>query len=232
MVLHGIGTITYYEPRTKKFATLGHGIVDSDTNSLIKIASGELVTTYINSIVKGEKGKIGEIKGSIVNSKAIGVLSSNTEFGVYGELKNMSALNVDTSNEMEVAFRNEIKLGPAKMILNIEDNIRKEYDIEITRIYRNNNSDNKSMLIRVTDEELLELTGGIIQGMSGAPIVQNGKFVGAVTHVLVNNPAERICSFWRLNDKTVERNKIKLNYVILFFSFIDFKVTLWYYFHI
>ena len=159
----GIGTISYYEPQTKKFAALGHGIVDIDTEDLIAISSGELVTSKVSSIVKGEEGVPGEIKGSIGNSKTIGNVGMNTEFGIYGNLTNISELNIDNNNELEVAKRREIQTGKAKILLNLENEIRKEYEIEITKIYKNNNSDNKSMLIKVTDEELLELTGGIVQ---------------------------------------------------------------------
>jgi stage IV sporulation protein B len=120
----------------------------------------------------------------------------------------MTALNINQNNELEVALRDEIKEGKAKIILNIENNVRKEYDIEIMKTYKANNSNNKSMLIKVTDEKLLELTGGIIQGMSGAPIIQNGKFVGAVTHVLVNDPTKRICRIRRSNDKAIKRSTI------------------------
>lgn len=112
----------------------------------------------------------------------------NSEFGIYGNISDISQLNINSNNELEVANRNEIKTGEAKILLDLENGMRKEYSIEITKIYKNNNSNNKSMLIKVTDEELLELTGGIIQGMSGAPIIQNNKFIGAVTHVLVNDP--------------------------------------------
>lgn len=159
--------------KQKDLQHFGHGIVDTDTNNLIKIAKGGLVTSSVMSIVKGEKGKIGEIKSNIVNSKEIGELSSNTEFGIYGEIENINALNINTNDEIEVAFRDEIELGPAKIMLNLENNVRKEYDIEIVKIFRNNNINNKSMLIKVTDKELLDLTGGIIQGMSGTPIIQN-----------------------------------------------------------
>lgn len=159
----GIGTITYYEPQTKKFAALGHGIIDIDTEDLISISSGELVTSKISSIVKGEEGVPGEIKGSILNSKTIGNVGMNTEFGIYGNLTNTSELNIDIKNEIEVATRDEIKTGKAKILLNLENELRKEYEIEITKIYKNNNSNNKSMLIKVTDEKLLELTGGIVQ---------------------------------------------------------------------
>lgn len=173
----GIGTATYYEPATGKFAALGHGIVDMDTENLISIESGELVTTTVVDIQKGAEGTPGQIKGTITNGETIGEVYTNTEFGLYGNITNISKLNINQSNAIPVATRNEIEEGSAKTILTLENGIRKEYDIEITKIYKNNNSDNKSMVIKVTDEELLELTGGIIQGMSGAPIVQKGKFV-------------------------------------------------------
>lgn len=173
----GIGTATYYEPSTGKFAALGHGIVDMDTENLISIESGELVTTTVVDIQKGAEGTPGQIKGTITNGETIGEVYTNTEFGLYGNITNISKLNINQSNAIPVATRNEIEEGSAKTILTLENGTRKEYDIEITKIYKNNNSDNKSMIIKVTDEELLELTGGIIQGMSGAPIVQNGKFV-------------------------------------------------------
>lgn len=137
----------------------------------------------------------GQIKGTISSGTTIGNIYSNTEFGIYGDLTSTSKLNISEENLMKVAKRDEIVTGPAKVILTLQDGIRKEYNIEITKIYRNNNSDNKSMLIKVTDEKLLELTGGIIQGMSGAPIVQNGKFAGAITHVFVNNPKEGYAVF-------------------------------------
>jgi len=202
----GVGTITYYEPSTKSFAALGHGIVDSDTSKLISIASGELVTTSISSIVKGKENEPGEIRGTIKNQEAIGEISSNTEFGIYGKLNNISLLN-SNQTEYEVATRDEIKVGEAKIILTLEDGIRKEYDMEVEKIYRNNNSDNKSMLIKVVDEELLNLTGGIIQGMSGAPIVQNGKFIGAVTHVLVSDPTTGYAIFGDLMIKEMREVK-------------------------
>ena len=159
----GIGTITYYEPSNKNFAALGHGIIDIDTEKLIKISNGEVVTTRISSIVKGKEGVPGEIRGSIVNSKTIGTVGQNTEFGIYGKIANTAQFNTSDLKELQVAKRDEIKQGKAKILLAIEGGERKEYDIEITKIYKNNNSNNKSMLIKVTDEELLDLTGGIIQ---------------------------------------------------------------------
>ena len=195
MLQHGVGTITFYEPETKEFAALGHGILDVDTNKLINIGKGELVTSKILSITKGENGKPGEIKGSIENGTSIGEINKNTFFGIYGKINNSNALNIDTSKIYEVANRNEIKTGEATILCSLDNNGPQEYKININKIYYNNNSNNKSMLINVTDEKLIEKTGGIIQGMSGSPIIQNGKFIGAVTHVLVNNSTEGYAVF-------------------------------------
>ena len=185
----GVGTMTFYEPSSNSFAVLGHGITDSDTDSLINIDSGELVTSRIISVKKGEIDNPGEIKGTIVNQQTIGSVTKNTQFGVYGILNNFSELNIDTSKKVKVALRDEIKEGDAKILCALDNsNITKEYDIKIEKIYKDNEYNNKSMLIRVTDKELLNKTGGIIRGLSGAPIIQNEKFVGAITNVLVSNP--------------------------------------------
>lgn len=184
----GVGTITYYEPESGKFAALGHGIVDVDTDKLIDIESGEVVTSSIVAIKKGEQGIPGEIKGTIMNQTNIGEVTKNTDFGIYGNLTNTASLNINSQKVIDVALRSEIKTGNAKVLCTLENGVTKEYDIEIKKIYANNNSDNKSMLIKVTDEDLLNQTGGIIRGLSGAPIIQNGKFCGAVTHVLVSDP--------------------------------------------
>lgn len=183
----GVGTITFYEPSTGSFASLGHGINDVDTYELIDIANGELVSAQILDIVKGQNGIPGEIRGSIENSITIGNISKNTEFGVYGTISNTNALNIDSSNEMEVADRSEITTGKAEILCELENGKTERYEIEIQKVFKDNNYDNKSMLIKITDKELIEKTGGIIQGMSGAPIIQNNKFIGAVTHVLVND---------------------------------------------
>ena len=184
----GIGTISFYEPNSKSFAALGHGITDSDTDKLIEIDSGEVVTSKIVSIRKSETGDAGEIKGSISGQTTIGEVCKNTEFGIFGTLNNLSKLNIDNTNKINVALRNEIKLGNAKLRCTLENGITKDYNIEIEKIFVNNNQNNKSMQIKITDEELLEKTGGIIRGLSGAPIIQNNKFVGAITNVLVNDP--------------------------------------------
>lgn len=183
----GVGTLTFYEPSTGNFASLGHGINDVDTYELINISNGELVTTDILDIVKGENGIPGEIRGSIENGTTLGNISKNTSWGVYGNITNVGKLNLNKSKEMEVANRSEIKTGKAEIMCELENGKIENYEIEIQKIFTENNQNNKSMLIKVTDKELIEKTGGIIQGMSGAPIIQNGKFIGAVTHVLVND---------------------------------------------
>lgn len=184
----GVGTMTFYEPSSGMFAALGHGITDIDTSDLIQIANGELVTTNILSIVKGEKGAPGEIRGTIENGVSFGNIYKNTKYGVYGNVLNKSRLELNSAEEIEVALRNEIKTGKAQILCELQDGKIERYEIEIQKLFINNNEDNKSMVIKVTDKRLIEKTGGIIQGMSGAPIIQNGKFVGAVTHVLVNDP--------------------------------------------
>ena len=191
----GIGTATYYNPSNGKIATLGHGIVDVDTDSLITVESGSITNARISKLKKGIEGEPGEIKGSLIEDEVIGSININTQFGIYGNVYYTSLLDLNNTEEMEVALIEEIKKGPAKIILALEDGIRKEYDIEIKKIYKNNTEDNKSMLIEITDDELIEKTGGIIQGMSGAPIVQNGKFIGAITHVLINNPKQGYALF-------------------------------------
>ena len=201
----GVGTVTFYEPSTKTFGALGHGITDIDTNDLINISSGEFITTRILNITKGESGYPGKIQGTIENQKNIGNISKNSKFGIYGKVDDLSSLNIDTSKEMEVALRDEIKTGKATILCSLDNKKPKEYEIEIQNIYKENNYDNKSMKIKVTDERLLEKTGGIIQGMSGSPIIQNGKFIGAVTHVLVNSPQEGYAVF---GDIMLKQSKI------------------------
>ncbi len=186
----GVGTVTFYEPETKSFGALGHGITDIDTQQLINIASGEFVTTRILDIEKGEAGIPGRIQGTVENQENIGTIYKNTKFGIYGIVDNLSSLNIDSSKEMELALRDEIQTGKATILCSLDNRNVQEYEIEIEKIFKENNYDNKSMKIKITDPSLIEKTGGIIQGMSGSPIIQNGKFVGAVTHVLVNDPTQ------------------------------------------
>ncbi len=191
----GVGTVTFYEPNTGEFAALGHGILDIDTEQLINISSGEFVTTDILEIDKGEKGNPGRIQGTLENQKSIGKITKNTNFGIYGKVEDLSSLQLNKSSQMDVALRSEISLGKAEILASLENGKIEKYEIEIEKIFKENNYDNKSMKIKVTDNRLIEKTGGIIQGMSGCPIIQNGKFIGAVTHVLVNQPLEGYAVF-------------------------------------
>ena len=159
----GVGTVTFYEPTSKNFGALGHGITDIDTEKLIDIASGKFVTTKILNVIKGESGTPGRIQGTVDNQKNIGVIYKNTKFGIYGKVDNISSLNIDTSKEMELALRDEIKTGKATIMCSLENGKINEYEIEIEKVFKDNNYDNKSMLIKVTDNRLLEKTGGIIQ---------------------------------------------------------------------
>lgn len=190
----GIGTLTFYEPSTNLFMALGHGISDIDTEKIVDIANGELITANIISIQKGTKGTPGEVRGTIDTGNKIGDISKNTNLGVYGKVTNKNYLPVE-QQEMEVATRSQIKEGKAQIICQLDNSGPKSYEIEIEKIYSMNNQDNKSMLIKVTDKELINKTGGIIQGMSGAPVIQDGKFVGAVTNVLVNDPTQGYAIF-------------------------------------
>ncbi len=201
----GVGTLTFYEPSTNIFMALGHGISDIDTEKIVEIASGELITANIMSIVKGRKGNPGEIRGSIESGYNIGKVYKNTNFGVYGTLTNKNVLSI-TNEALEVATRDEVKEGKAQIICQLENSGTKKYDIEIEKIYIANNEDNKSMLIKIIDNELLEKTGGIIQGMSGAPVIQNGKFIGAVTNVLVNDPTQGYAVFGDMMIKQIREN--------------------------
>ena len=186
----GIGTMTYYEPETKNFAALGHGITDVDTGKLINISNGQFITTKVLSIIKGEDGAPGKIQGSISEQSNIGTIKKNSIFGIYGVAEDVQKIRIDPNKKMNVATRNEIELGEATILCSLDDEKTKEYKIQIEKIYLNNDYDNKSMLIKVTDKELIEKTGGIIQGMSGSPVIQNGKFIGAITNVLVNDPTK------------------------------------------
>lgn len=184
----GVGTMAFYEPESKKFAALGHGISDGDTGELLDIQTGELVNSKIVSVSKGRKGIPGEIKGSISKQATIGTVMQNTNFGIFGSLNENIITNNKYSAGLEIALRDEIELGEATILSTVKNNETQEYKVEITSIDSENNSNNKSMQIKITDENLLSNTGGIICGMSGSPIIQNNKIVGALTNVLVSDP--------------------------------------------
>ena len=185
--VQGLGTITYLTEENR-FGALGHGIHDVDTNTLMNISDGILYRTRIQDIIKGISGNPGTMEGVIVYNRynQLGTIEKNTETGIYGTLEKKDALFTD-SETVETAAKEEIETGPAVIRSCIDDEV-KEYEIEILEVDLHSKEAKKGMVIQVTDPELLEKTGGIIQGMSGSPILQNGKLIGAVTHVFVNDP--------------------------------------------
>lgn len=184
----GVGTLSFYNPENNMVASLGHAIVDIDTGEKIDISKGKITTTNIINLVKGKENIPGKIQGTIEKQEDIGEIYANTDFGIFGKIDNINKLNIDISKKYEVALRNEIDIGEATLLCNVENDKIKEYKINIEKKYVNNNENNKSMLIKVSDQELLNKVGGIVQGMSGSPIIQNGKLVGVLTHVLVSDP--------------------------------------------
>lgn len=194
----GIGTMTFYLPENNIFAGLGHGIYDVDTKVILPLMSGEIVGVKVNSIVKGSSGEPGELRGSF-NDQCIGNILENQQTGIFGYL------NCDMSDEnaIPMAMKQDIKEGYAQIICSI-DNTPKYYDIEIEKVYMNSSSETKNMIISITDERLLDSTGGIVQGMSGSPIIQNGHLVGAVTHVFVNDPTKGYGIFAENMLKTIQ----------------------------
>ena len=184
----GLGTVTFYNSEKESFAGLGHGIYDVDTNEIMPMKKGEVFSAYANGIYKSSTGSVGELCG-VITGESIGKLCLNNEMGVYG------FADTDKKEAIPVAVRQEVQTGKAKIYCTIDDGGVKGYDIEIKKIYSNSDLVNKDMIIEVTDKELLDKTGGIVQGMSGSPIIQNGKLVGAVTHVFVNDPTKGYAIF-------------------------------------
>lgn len=181
----GIGTLTFYDPETLSFAGLGHAVCDIDTGTVLPFSSGEIVEAVITKIKKGAPGAPGELGGAFTGTNNLGIVKINNETGLFGTLE----YEIE-GIEMPVASKQEIYEGAAVILSTLNGSEAEEYDIIIEKVSFSDNSLTKNMVIRVIDEELLELTGGIVQGMSGSPIIQGGKLVGAVTHVFVNDPTK------------------------------------------
>jgi stage IV sporulation protein B len=162
-------------PETNEFVALGHGIVDTDSECLLEIGSGEITTTDVISIVKGSSGNPGEVRGTI-NDETFGEIKVNSNFGIFGTIENEEVLDLDSETPVEVALRNEIEIGEAQIITDVNGE-RKSYEVYVEKIYLDDLEDNKSFVIRVVDEELINTVGGIIRGLSGSPIMQNGKLI-------------------------------------------------------
>ena len=177
----GIGTMTFYDLETGYFSGLGHGIKDADTHQELRLLSGEIVPVKITGVVKSKNGTAGQLKGSFMTTVASGKILSNGPTGVYGK-----AYIMEKENIMSVATPGQIQTGRAHIITTINGTQPQQYEIEIEKVNLNTSDRNKNMVIRITDSRLLALTGGIVRGFSGSPIVQNGRLVGAVTHVFVN----------------------------------------------
>ena len=181
----GIGTVTFYDPENKTFGGLGHGICDGETGKLLPMRDGGVFAVRIDGVVRGESGDPGELRGYFASGK-LGALYSNTEYGVFGAVGD--APN-GVGQALPIGIKSELKEGKATIRCTVGEKGIDEYDIKISKIDVNSNS-NKNFVIEVTDPELLDITGGIVQGMSGSPIIQDGKLVGAVTHVLINDPTK------------------------------------------
>ena len=183
----GIGTLTYYDPATGSYGALGHGITDVDTAKLMPLASGSIMETTVKAVKKGVKGDPGELKGDFSVQRDVGTVSINSDGGIFGTVADPDFLQ--TGTPVPVATARQVKPGPATILATISDDDTAEYTVEIVRVFPGSQS-TRNLLLRVTDQRLLDTTGGIVQGMSGSPILQNGRIVGAVTHVLLNDPAQ------------------------------------------
>ncbi|MGI6778063.1 MAG: SpoIVB peptidase [Acetivibrionales bacterium] len=186
----GIGTLTFYDRDTGSFGALGHGITDVDTGALMPVKSGEILESNILGIRKGKEGNPGELKGVFIEDKnKLGTIRINSDYGIYGTL-NDGADRLINSRLYPIGLRSQVKEGPAIILSNINGKKVREYQVNIERVSRQNVNGSKGMIIRITDKKLLDATGGIVQGMSGSPIIQDGRIIGAVTHVLVNDPTK------------------------------------------
>ena len=183
----GIGTMTFFDPQSGTFGALGHGVTDVDTGQLLPLDHGSIMDASVKAVKKGERASPGELKGDFDLTRDSGTLYANTECGIFGKLSAEDAAKI-TGAALPIAKKDEIKTGRAAILATVSGNETREYDIEIEKIYSPSGS-TRNLLLRVTDEELLAQTGGVVQGMSGSAILQDGKIIGAVTHVLLDDPS-------------------------------------------
>ena len=186
----GIGTLTFYDPSSSVFGGLGHAVCDVDTGETLPLSSGEIVPARIYDVEKGESGSPGELRGGFEEG-TLGNLTVNGETGIYGTLE----MFPDASECLPVAMKQQVKTGAAQILTTLDGTAPQLYDIQIKQVRYNDSSPTRNMVIEVTDSELLEKAGGIVQGMSGSPILQDGRLVGAVTHVFVNDPTQGFAIF-------------------------------------
>lgn len=205
----GIGTMSFYDPDTKQYGALGHVISDMDTKKPIEIHDGTIVRSSVTAIEKGNNGSPGEKQAKFsVNENKIGSITKNSPFGIFGTLDD-PIKNNKYDQPMSIALSHEIKEGPAKILTVIDGEEVEEFDVKIVNSIPQKYPATKGMIIQVTDPKLLEKTGGIVQGMSGSPIIQDGKIIGAVTHVFVNDPTSGygVHIEWMLQEIGVHINK-------------------------
>ena len=178
----GSGTVTYYDPQSGTFGALGHGVNDPD-GELVVMSQGLAYAAQVDTVRKGRAGEPGQLMGAVTDPEPLAQLSKNTPQGVFG-----SGSLLFRGDPLPAASASEIRTGPATIRSTVQNGTVREYSVEILKIYPGSGADGRNMVLRITDPALLEATGGIVQGMSGSPIIQDGKLVGAVTHVLVNDP--------------------------------------------
>jgi len=197
----GVGTLTFYHPEKKVYGALGHIITDNDTQKPVVVGGGKILLSHVSSIQRGESGTPGQKRAFFYHDKPIGNIEKNTPFGIFGQMERIPD-NGYTTEPMPVAYSEDVKKGPADILTVVEGEKVEKYGIEIVDVFPQRYPATKGMIIRVTDPKLLEKTGGIVQGMSGSPIIQDGCLVGAVTHVFVNDPTSGYATFieWMLRD--------------------------------
>jgi SpoIVB peptidase. Serine peptidase. MEROPS family S55 len=209
----GIGTLTFYSADKRFYAALGHAITDIDTGDILSVNNGQVMKSRIVSISKGKRSSPGELRGIFLEEvDNIGNIEKNTEYGIYGKVYN--DINDIVGKPIPIGFQSQVKEGPAKILTTIDNTGVKEFDIQIVKKVEQKNPNQKGMIIKVVDKNLLSKTGGIVQGMSGSPIIQNGKLIGAVTHVFVNDPSKGYAVYaeWMINEmKNLQSDKNVFN---------------------
>jgi len=191
----GIGTLTFYNPATGEFGALGHGILDVDTKMLLSVRSGTIMPSTVTSVNRGARGMPGELEGQVDVSTSLGTITTNCQSGIFGKLCPQAIQGFENLARMPIARRAQIQEGPATILTNVTGTEVQEYKIQIESINRNATDETKGIVIRITDPELLQITGGIVQGMSGSPIIQDGRIIGAITHVFVQDPTKGYAIF-------------------------------------
>jgi stage IV sporulation protein B len=198
----GVGTLTFYDPESRCFGALGHAITDVDTGVLLSVKNGEIMQSTIIDVKQGRRGEPGELKGVFSGrQRVIGNILRNTQYGIYGKMyRSLPKFYFD--QPLPVCSQYDVQVGKASILTTVDEEGIKEFEIQIIKVNIQQHPSSKGMVIEITDPELLERTGGIVQGMSGSPIIQNGRIVGAITHVFVNDPKKGYGIFieWMLEE--------------------------------